>query len=167
MSANRSRSLNVSNLLFGNILGVSGGDLLRVSSVALSTALVLAFYYKQLVATTHNSAVAAAHGVRVGRIEALFNILLAVVVVTALQVLGVLLVAATLLLPAATASLLVRSFAGIVACSIGLGVAIGIAGLYVSFYQDIASGPAIVLCGAALFAAAVVAAPVLNSRRAA
>lgn len=165
ISANRSRSLNVSNLLFGNILGVSRGDLVLVTLVAVATALVLAGRYKQLLAATHNPVVAAAHGVRVGRIEAMFSILLAVAVVTALQVLGVLLVAATLLLPAATATLLCRSFDRIVCASILIGVAVGVAGLYVSFHADIASGPAIVLCGAAVFTAAAVLGPVLHRTR--
>jgi ABC-type Mn2+/Zn2+ transport system permease subunit len=71
----------------------------------------------------------------------------------------VLLVAATLLLPAATASLLFRSFGRIVVASVAIGVAIGIAGLYFSFHANIASGPAIVLCGAALFVVAAAGAP--------
>lgn len=162
ISANRSRSLNVSNLLFGNILGVSAGDLLLIGTVAGITAVVLANRYKHLLASTHNHAVAAAHGVRVGQIEPLFNVLLVVVVVTALQVLGVLLVAATLLLPAATASILFRSFGRIVVASVLIGIAIGIAGLYISFHQNIASGPSIVLCGGAGFLAAAVAQSVVR-----
>lgn len=156
ISANRSRELNVSNLLFGNILGVTRTDLIIVAVVTALTAAGLAARFKQLVATTHNSAVAAAHGVRTGHIEPLFNILLAVVVVTALQVLGVLLVAATLLLPAATASLLFPSFGQIVTASILIGIAIGVVGLYLSYYQNIASGPAIVLTAGAAFAAAAI-----------
>lgn len=156
ISAERSREFNVSNLLFGNILGVTRNDLIIVAVVTALTATVLAVRFKQLVAITHNSAVAAAHGVRTGRIEPLFNVLLAVVVVTALQVLGVLLVAATLLLPAATASLLFPSFGRIVTASILIGMAIGVVGLYLSYYQNIASGPAIVLTGGAAFAAAAI-----------
>lgn len=159
ISANRDRSLNVTNLLFGNILGVNVGDLVLVGSVAIVTGAVLAARYKQLLAATHNPIVAAAHGVPVRRIEPLFSVLLAIAVVTALQVLGVLLVAATLLLPAATASLLFRSFGKIVVASVGIGVVIGIAGLYFSYHANIASGPAIVLCGAALFVVAAAGAP--------
>lgn len=165
ISANRDRSLNVSNLLFGNVLGVSTADLVLVTTVAVLTAIVLAARYKPLLAATHNPVVAAAHGVRIGRIEPLFSVLLAVAVVTALQVLGVLLVAATLLLPAATASLLFRSFDRIVCASVLLGMGLGVAGLYVSFHADIASGPAIVLCGAAVFAAAAIARPILDRSR--
>jgi ABC-type Mn2+/Zn2+ transport system permease subunit len=165
ISANRDRSLNVTNLLFGNILGVSVGDLLLVGGVAVITGVVLAGRYKQLLAATHNPVVAAAHGVSVRRIERLFSVLLAVAVVTALQVLGVLLVAATLLLPAATASLLFRSFGRIVGASVAIGVLIGVAGLYFSFHANIASGPAIVLCGAALVVVAAAGAPRRASSR--
>ncbi|MGF1665772.1 MAG: metal ABC transporter permease [Acidimicrobiia bacterium] len=152
ISANRDRSLNISNLLFGNILGVNQGDLILVAVVVVVTALLLGANYKQLLATTHNPAVAAAHGVRTGMMELLFNLLLALAVVTALQVLGVLLVAATLLLPAATASLVFGSFGRLTVASIVIGVASAVIGLYVSYYRDVSSGPAIVLTGAVVFA---------------
>lgn len=159
ISANRDRSLNISNLLFGNILGVSRGDLILVAVVVAVTASLLAVFYKPLLAVTHNSAVAAAHGVRVGLIEVMFQLLLGLAVVTALQVLGVLLVAATLLLPAATASLAFRSFGQLTIAAIALGVVTGIVGLYISYYHDIASGPAIVLTGAAIFATVALVVP--------
>jgi manganese/iron transport system permease protein/iron/zinc/copper transport system permease protein len=151
ISVSRDRSLNISNLLFGNILGVEVADLILVGVVVALTGVVLATGYKRLLAVTHNHDVAAAHGVPVTRVEILFNAMLAVAVVTALQVLGVLLVAATLLLPAATASLAFRSFGTITLASIALGVVAAIVGLYISYYHDIASGPSIVLVSAAAF----------------
>ena len=159
ISANRDRSLNISNLLFGNILGVDRNDLILVAVVVTFVAVVLFVNYKQLLAATHNPTVAAAHGVRTGWMEVLFNALLALAVVTALQVLGVLLVAATLLLPAATASLAFGSFGRIVMVSIALGVVTAVVGLYVSYYHDIASGPAIVLTGAGAFAVVALGLP--------
>lgn len=152
ISANRDRSLNITNLLFGNILGVDRSDLVRVGIIVAIVAVVLFTAYKPLLAATHNPAVAAAHGIRVGAIEVMFNALLALAVITALQVLGVLLVAATLLLPAATASLAFGSFGRLMLVSIGLGIITAVVGLYISYYHDIASGPAIVLTGAAAFA---------------
>ena len=159
ISANRDRSLNIQNLLFGNILGVDRNDLILVGVVAAVVVVVLAMFYKQLLATTHNSAVAAAHGVPAGTMEVVFNALLALAVVTALQVLGVLLVAATLLLPAATASLAFGSFGRLALASIGLGVTTAIVGLYLSYYHDIASGPSIVLTGGAVFVVAALGLP--------
>lgn len=159
ISVSRDRSLNISNLLFGNILGVDTADLVLVGSVVAVTAAALFLTYKQLLATTHNHDVAAAHGVPVGRIEVMFNAVLALAVVTALQVLGVLLVAATLLLPAATASLAFRSFGQITMTSIGIGVTAAVVGLYISYYHDIASGPSIVLVGAVAFIGVAIAVP--------
>lgn len=159
ISANRDRSLNISNLLFGNILGVDRNDLILVGVVTAVVAIVLAVFYKPLLATTHNAQVAAAHGVPAGAMEVLFNALLALAVVTALQVLGVLLVAATLLLPAATASLAFGSFGRLTLASIALGVVSAIVGLYLSYYHDIASGPAIVLTGGAAFTIAALGLP--------
>jgi ABC-type Mn2+/Zn2+ transport system permease subunit len=159
ISANRDRSLNISNLLFGNVLGVNRGDLVLVGTVTAIVAIVLFVSYKQLLATTHNAAVASAHGIRTGWMEILFNALLAIAVVTSLQVLGVLLVAATLLLPAATAALAFRSFGRLMVASIALGVVTAMVGLYVSYYHDIASGPSIVLTGAAAFAAVAIGLP--------
>jgi manganese/iron transport system permease protein/iron/zinc/copper transport system permease protein len=152
ISANRDRSLNITNLLFGNVLGVDRNDLILVGAVVAIVAVVLFTSYKRLVATTHNPAVATAHGVPTGAMEVIFNAMLALAVVTALQVLGVLLVAATLLLPAATASLVFGSFGRLTLMSIGLGIVTAVIGLYVSYYHDIASGPSIVLTGAAAFA---------------
>jgi manganese/iron transport system permease protein/iron/zinc/copper transport system permease protein len=159
ISANRDRSLNITNLLFGNILGVAVADLLLVGVVSAFVALVLFTSYKQLLATTHNPVVAAAHGVRAVTAEIVFNALLALAVVTALQVLGVLLVAATLLLPAATASLVFGSFGRLMMASIGVGVVSAVIGLYISYYHDIASGPAIVLTGAVAFAVLAIGMP--------
>lgn len=159
ISANRDRSLNITNLLFGNILGVDRDDLVLVAVVVAIVAIVLFTIYKPLLAATHNPAVASAHGIRVGVIEVIFNALLALAVITALQVLGVLLVAATLLLPAATASLAFGSFGRLMMVSIALGITTAIVGLYISYYHDIASGPSIVLTGAAVFAALAIGLP--------
>jgi ABC-type Mn2+/Zn2+ transport system permease subunit len=83
--------------------------------------------------------------------EVVFSALLAMVVVTALRVLGVLLVAATLLIPAATATMTFKTFRHITIASIVLGTSFAIIGLFLSFHRNIASGPAIVLVGATVF----------------
>ena len=70
--------------MFGNILSVDREDLILVSIVVTVTAIVLAAFYKPLLAVTHNPAVAAAHGVRVRPIEVMFHLLLGLAVVTAL-----------------------------------------------------------------------------------
>lgn len=152
VSSSRDRRLNSTNLLFGNVLGVDTEDIVVVLTVSAAASVMLFRNYKQLLAATHNFSVARAHGVPARSMEIIFNILLAMVVVTALRVLGVLLVAATLLIPAATATSTFRSFGKSVVASTMLGVAISLMGLFLSFHRNIASGPAIVLVGSAIFA---------------
>ena len=152
VSSSRDRRLNSANLLFGNVLGVDTEDIILVALVTVIAAIVLFRNYKTLLAVTHNSAVAAAHGVRARLMEVVFSALLAMVVVTALRVLGVLLVAATLLIPAATATMTFKTFRNITIASICLGTSFAIIGLFLSFHRNIASGPAIVLVGATVFA---------------
>jgi manganese/iron transport system permease protein/iron/zinc/copper transport system permease protein len=151
VSSSRDRRLNSTNLLFGNVLGVDTEDIILVTVVSLIAGVVLFTNYKKMLAVTHNAAVAAAHGVGAKIMEIVFSALLAMVVVTALRVLGVLLVAATLLIPAATATMTLRSFSSITIASTLLGVAFAVIGLFLSFHRNIASGPAIVLVGAAVF----------------
>jgi manganese/iron transport system permease protein/iron/zinc/copper transport system permease protein len=165
VSSSRDRRLNSTNLLFGNVLGVETEDIVLVATVTLVAGAALFLYYKPLLATTHNRTVAAAHGVRARAMEILFNALLAMVVVTALRVLGVLLVAATLLIPAATAATTFRSFFHVVLASTGMGLMFAALGLFVSFHRNIASGPAIVLVGAAVFALNLVLSPGTGRRR--
>lgn len=152
VSSSRDRRLNSANLLFGNVLGVETEDIVLVVVVFAVAMFVLFRFYKPLLAVTHNQSVAAAHGVQSRLMELVFSALLAMVVVTALRVLGVLLVAATLLIPAAIATMTFRSFFTIILASISLGVSFSIIGLFFSFHRNIASGPAIVLVGAAVFA---------------
>ena len=155
VSSSRDRRLNTTNLLFGNVLGVGTEDIVLVVIVFLVALVILFRFYKPLLAVTHNYAVAAAHGVNARLMEIIFNVILALVVVTALRVLGVLLVAATILIPAATASITFKSFSQIVVASITLGVLFAIMGLFISFHRNIASGPAIVLVAASVLAISV------------
>lgn len=164
VSSSRDRRLNTTNLLFGNVLGVDGEDIALVIGAFVVAAVVLFANYKKLLAATHNATVAAAHGVRTRATEMLFSGLLAMVVVTALRVLGVLLVAATLLIPAATAATTYRSFHRIFVASTLLGVAFATIGLFVSFHRNVASGAAIVLVGAVVFVLNAVAGSVGPSR---
>ena len=139
--------LNLEAVLFGNILGVDGRDLAVTAGVALLATVVLFATYKRLVLVVFDPEVAAVHGVPVRRIELLLNLLTAAVVVASVRVLGALLIAAAVVLPAAGARLVTRSFAGLVASAVALGTAASVLGLYVSFHLDVPSGPAIVLTG--------------------
>ena len=154
ISANRTRELNLENLLFGNVLGVSDADIWLVVTAAIAFAVLLFLFYKPLLFSTFDREVAAIQGVRTGITESLFNVMVAGVIVVSLRVLGVLLIAAVLVLPASFARLLSSSFGRLLAIATTTGIVTAVVGLYISYYADIASGPAIVLVQGSLFAIA-------------
>jgi ABC-type Mn2+/Zn2+ transport system permease subunit len=146
--------VNIEALLFGNILGVDRTDLWVSATIGLGLALVLVLLYKSLVLTTFDPEVAAVHGVRTGGIELAFSLTTAAVVVASVRVLGVLLIAAAVVVPAASARLLTRSFGVMLLAATAIGIGSSVVGLYASFHVNVPSGPTIVLAGSAFFAGA-------------
>ncbi len=143
--------INVEAVLFGNILGVRTSDLWVVGGVGLVLLVTLVTAYKRLVFATFDPEVAAVHGVRVGASEVVFNLLTAAVVVASVRVLGVLLIAAAVVIPGAFARLVSRSLGAMLAIATAVGVGSSIVGLYASYHADVPSGPAIVLTASAVF----------------
>jgi ABC-type Mn2+/Zn2+ transport system permease subunit len=143
--------VNLEALLFGNILAVQRADLMLAATVATAFALVVATSYKALVFATFDPEVASVQGVLVGRYELGFNLLTAGVVIASVRVLGVLLIAAAVVVPAATARLLTRSMPQLFLLATVFGVVFAATGLYGSFHMNVPTGPAIVLTGAAVF----------------
>ena len=137
--------------LFGNILGVTGGDLLAIAVVTLATMLVLFVAYKLFLFTTFEPVVARFYGVPTGWVDTLFALLLAGTVVVSMQVLGVMLIAAATVIPPVVARLLTDSFRKLVIISTVLGAACGLFGIYLSWYVDVSSGATVVLLSATVF----------------
>lgn len=142
---------NIDAALFGNILGVTQEDLFIIGGVTLLAGLVIFLLYRQLLFTTFDPEVARVHGVATDWVDILFAMLLAATLIAALQVMGVTLIAASLVIPPAIARLLTASFHRLLLVSVLLGAAIGLVGLLLSYYVDVASGASIVLVGSALF----------------
>jgi ABC-type Mn2+/Zn2+ transport system permease subunit len=157
ISTNRGLAVNLPNLLFGNVLGVGTGDIAVLAVVAVLLAATLFVFYKPLVFATFDPAVASAHGVRAGAMEIVFNIATAAVVVVSVRVVGVLLIAAAVVVPAAVGRLVTRSFGPLLATGAGVGVVTAVVGLFLSYHVNVASGPAIVLTGTVVFAVAALA----------
>lgn len=153
ISANRDLSVNLNNLLFGNVLGVAPSDLVVLVAVATTLAVGLVMLYKPLVFATFDPIGASAQGVRTGLMEIVFNVATAAVVVVSVRVVGVLLIAAAIVVPAAASRLLARSFGPLLVGSTVLGAVTAVVGLYISYHANTASGPSIVLTSAAVFAA--------------
>lgn len=141
--------------LFGNILGVTTSDVLVVAGVAALVSLAIFFTYKQLLFTTFDASVAKVYGINTDWIETLFALVLAAALIASMQILGVTLIAAALVIPAITARLLTDSFNRMVVLSMLIGALTGFGGMYFSYGLDIASGPAIVLLQASVFSVAL------------
>lgn len=137
--------------LFGNVLGVTTTDLLIISAVSLCTGGALFLLYKPLLYSTFDEEVAQVSGVPTRRIRFIFACLLAFVILASMQVLGVTLVAAAVVIPASTARLLTSNFARMLGISTVCGGLSGVVGMYLSYHLDIASGASIVLCATAMF----------------
>jgi len=151
ISATSGFTRNFEAALFGNVLGVTGRDLLAVGAVTLIAATFVFFLYRPLLFTTFDVEVAEASGVRTGWIDAAFAVILAATIVATMQVLGVTLVAAALVIPAVVARMLTDSFARMLVLSVAIGAISGFAGMYVSWYLNVSSGASIVLVASALF----------------
>jgi manganese/iron transport system permease protein len=138
--------------LFGDVLGISYGDLL---SLAVLAALVLAtvlVFWKELLYATFDPLGAAASGLPVGRLDYVLLALIALTIVISLQAVGIILVVAMLITPAATAQLVSRSFGRLVVTAGAIGAVCPIVGLYLSYWLNSASGATVVLVESALFA---------------
>jgi manganese/iron transport system permease protein/iron/zinc/copper transport system permease protein len=143
--------VNLDAALFGNILGVSGGDLLVLALVAAGAGTIVFTRYRPLLFATFDPDVAEAHGVNVRRLDVLFSLVLAATVVATMRVLGVTLIAAMIVIPAISARLLTDSFGRMLGISTLVGALCGLVGMYLSFYLGPASGATIVLVATAAF----------------
>jgi manganese/iron transport system permease protein/iron/zinc/copper transport system permease protein len=138
--------------LFGSILGVSKTDVVAIVVLTLVVGLVVFFGYRPLLFSTFDPEVAEASGVRTARVDALLMVVLAASILATMQVLGVTLIAATLVIPATIARMLTSSFSRVLQLATGIGAATGFVGMNLSYHLDVQSGPTIVLVGATLFA---------------
>lgn len=158
---------NADALLFGQVLGVQRSDVVLVAAVAAATVLVIFFRYRALLFATFDPEVADVSGVATARVDALLMLVLAATILATMNVLGVTLVAASLVIPAVVARMLTNSFWRMLWIAALLGALSGFVGMNLSFHLDIPSGPMIVLTGSALFVVVFVATGRRGLRRAA
>ncbi len=137
--------------LFGSILGVSFSSVVAIACVTLVVAGIVVFGYRPLLFTTFDAEVAAASGLPTARIEALLMVVFAVSILVSMQVLGVMLIAAALVIPPTIARMLTHSFPKMLVYSTAIGAACGVVGMNVSYQLDIQSGPAVVIVAALAF----------------
>ncbi len=134
-----------SHMLFGNILGITRLDVVLIGVLAFVVLVLLFVFHKELELTSFDPAHAKAMGLSPDTVRYGLLILLSLTVVAGIQAVGVVLISALLITPAAAASLLTRSLPRMMVISATIAVVSGIVGLYASYYLDVASGAAIVL----------------------
>jgi ABC-type Mn2+/Zn2+ transport system permease subunit len=153
LSSRRGYAVDLTHILFGNLLGVSQADVLLIAGLGLLAILAVVAFYKEFLVLSFDPLLAVTLRLPVSRLQSLMLVLLAVVIVASIQAVGVALVLAMLITPAAAASLLTRRLPMMMLVGATIGALSAIVGLYLSFYATLPSGPAIVLTATAVFAA--------------
>ncbi len=143
--------VNFEALLWGNVLGVAPADVVVVVLVALAAAAFVFFGYRSLLFSTFDPEVAEVSGVRTGRIDLMLAVMLTATIAATMNVLGVTMIAAMLVIPPVVARLLTDSFGRMLWISVAVGTVCGFAGVYGSYYLDWSSGGTVVLAAGALF----------------
>ena len=136
-------------LLFGDLLGISGADLAAAAGLAVAVAVALAAIHRPLALTAFDPPAARSLGAPVARWHAALLALLGVGTVAAAPGLGSLLLVALVIAPAAAALRITRRLPAALALAAGLAVAAGVGGLALSYYADLAAGASVALCAAA------------------
>lgn len=139
------------SFVFGNILGVSNADLLGAALLAGALLLFIAATYREQLLVVYDPAMASAAGVATRFFQYAMLVMVAVAVVVALKAIGIVLVNAMLIIPAATASLVVRRLPSVMLLGIAFALTASLIGLQISFYANVAASAAIVLVAAAMF----------------
>lgn len=152
-------SVDVFHILFGNVLGVSEADLALVLGVGAVVLAVVAALFKELQLWAFDPLTAEVIGLPVRALHYLLMLLLSATIVAALQAVGIALALAMLVTPPAAAYLLTRRLPEMMAVAAAIGAVAAVVGLYLSFYLNVASGPAMVLVATAAFALALLVAP--------
>jgi ABC-type Mn2+/Zn2+ transport system permease subunit len=137
-------------LLFGDLLGITDGDLVAAALLSAGVLIALALGYRALTATALARDSARALGIRPGRADLALLAVLAVTTVAAVQGLGNLLLVALILAPAAAALNLAQRLPAVLGLAAGLAVVAGVAGLVISYQLEIAAGASVALCAVAL-----------------
>ncbi len=151
ISTVRSYAVDLAHFLFGDVLGVASADLVLIAIFGGLVLLTIAAFFKEFLVLSFDPILAATLRLPATLLHYLLLILIAVAIVVSLRTVGVALMVAMLVTPAATAYLLTRRLLPMMALAAFIGALSGVVGLYLSYYVSVASGAAIVLVCTALF----------------
>jgi ABC-type Mn2+/Zn2+ transport system permease subunit len=163
MSRSTRSTVDLQNYLFGNILGVSAYDLGMVLGLGLAAAVVVGALWRALLYTSFDPIVAEAAGIRAGFVDYALLVILAVTIIVSLQLVGIVLVAALLVTPAAAAAQLTKRFVPMMALSCTFGVLSAVGGLYASYELHASPGATMVLLATLVFFCALAVASARRS----
>jgi ABC-type Mn2+/Zn2+ transport system permease subunit len=155
MSRSPRATVDLQSFLFGSILGVSAYDVATVVGLGLIVAVVVGALWRPLLYTSFDPIVAQAAGIRAGFVDYALLVILALTIIVSLQAVGIVLVAALLVTPAAAASQLTQRFIPMMLLACGFGVLSTVGGLYASYELHASSGATIVLLATLVFFAAL------------
>lgn len=159
ISSARNYSLQLNSFFVGNILGVTDSDLALMAILAVVVVAAVLLFYRELMFTAFDPVMAEATGVPVTIVHTGLLALVAVTAIIAFRLVGVVLVMAMLVAPAAAAGLVFRRMPLIMLGAGVIGIVATVAGLYLSYYGDLAAGPSIVVMAVAVFALVAAFAP--------
>ncbi|MGB3309075.1 MAG: metal ABC transporter permease [Nodosilinea sp.] len=148
----KDNKIDLNHFLFGNILGVTGADVRDTAIIAALVLIAVFLLYKELLFYSFDPLGAQAGGLPTGLLNAGLMVLIALTVVASMKVVGVILVLSLLITPGATAYLLVPRLHQVMLLGAAIGVFSSISGMYLSYYVNVPSGPAIVMVVSTLFA---------------
>lgn len=159
ISTIRTYAVDLTHILFGNVLGVSPADLLITAALGAFVLGTIAVLYREFLVISFDPVLAATLRLPAERLRVFMLILIALTIVVSLQTVGVGLVAAMLVTPGAAAYLLTRRLPSMMVVAAIIGAASSLIGLYLSFYLSVASGAAVVLTATFIFLLAFLFAP--------
>ena len=155
-------TINLEDLLFGQILAVSTFDTYIVGSLLFIVLSVLIIFFKQLLFFSFDPIGAEVNGLNTTFLNYLFLIVLSVAIVGSLQTVGIILVLSMLIIPAAAAKLVTKTFVNSIRISIVFGVTASVTGLYLSYFFNLPSGPTMSLVATGIFILAYVSNRLIN-----
>jgi len=151
ISTVKSYTVDLTHFLFGDVLGVSGSQLIIIAAFSAVILLLVIGFYKEFLVLTFDPTLAATLRIPSRVFEYLQLVLIALAISVSFQAVGVALMVATLVTPAAAAYLLTKRLPVMMILAAVIASASGVIGLYLSYYVNVASGPAIVLVATSFF----------------
>jgi len=144
-------TINLEDLLFGQILAVSRFDVYIVATMCIAVVCLLVLFFKQLLFYSFDPIGAEVKGLNTNFLNYLFLVVLSVAIVASLQTVGIILVLSMLLIPAAASKQITDTFVSSIYISIIFGIISSVSGLYLSYFYNLPSGPTMSLVATGIF----------------